>query len=209
MITIYNGLHMSCGTGVIAAFLCMIAVFVGCIARIIRAAAVPAVIISSCTIFGLAGAYRFAVHRHDRGHGRPGPGPVGTAAVPAGFTGAAGAGVIGKAGIIRPPVGAVGKGAGDAAQSAEAITAAAAGIAPAPAGRAAVIVIAAAAMVMAAGITAASAAAGGIICAIGLCITVIAARAAARTMFFHICHEEILLSSEASASRDTPHPMPD
>ena len=99
MITIYNGLHMSCGTGVIAAFLCMIAVFVGCIARIIRAAAVPAVIISSCSVFGLTGTDISAVHRHDRRHGRPGPGPI-AAAIPAGFTGAAGAGVIGKAGII-------------------------------------------------------------------------------------------------------------
>ena len=72
------------------------------------------------------------------------------------------------------------------------------------------VVIAAAAMVMAAGGTAAAPArvgAVGITGAIGLGIAVMTARAAARTMLFHIRHEEILLSLEASASRDTLHPM--
>lgn len=69
------------------------------------------------------------------------------------------------------------------------------------------VVIAAASMVMTAGGTAA--AITGIICMANLRTAVIAARTAARTMLFHICHERILLSSEASASRNTLYPMSD
>ena len=72
------------------------------------------------------------------------------------------------------------------------------------------VVMAAAAMVMTTGRAAAIPAYTGtigIIGAIGLGITVMTARTTARTVLLHIRHEEILLSLEASASRDTLHPM--
>ena len=132
---VHNGLHMLCSTGVIAAFLRAITVFVGCIAPLIRAVVMAAILISSHVVFALSRITISTVYRHERRHGRPGPRPVRTAAISAGFTGAAGAGVIRKTGIvIGPPVGAVGKGPGNAAQGAKSIAAASAGGTTTPAG---------------------------------------------------------------------------
>lgn len=147
------------------------------------------------------------VHRHNRVKGRPGPRPFPAAALLTRIAGAARTCIIGEVRIIIPLVPAVGKGAGNAAQGSK-VVAASAGLAAGIAGGTTMIVIAAAAMMMAAGRTAAATACGRIVRAIHLRIAVIAARTTARTVFFHICHERIRLSSEASASRDTLYAMP-
>lgn len=190
---VHDGLYLVGSANIPREGFRVIMVFVGCIIR-----SIPAVTASvyGNTVTGIIHIARH-VHRHDR----PRPGPIPAAAVPAGLTGAAGAGIVGKAVVIVPPVSAVGKGPGYAAQGAIIASAAAIGI-TATGGTAI-----AAVMMIACG-TAAASVAAGLVVAVHLRVAVITARAAARTMLLHICHEKILLSSEASASRDTLHPMP-